>query len=185
VHTAKSDLDKAEGAVVRAQRSLARHREAHGRAVGAAVERHRAAAAAAVAGAADILAEAEAAAAREHIELPDCVPYSPAVLVVITAAHRAAARQRSVPDREFSKAAAAMVARAAPPQPAAGTVKWKGKLSDITGGIVDDGPVSISPGSSHTTQRIPAAIASLPPVAPPRLSATAVGAVARSVLRKR
>jgi len=188
VHLAKAELDQAEGAVVRAQRSLARLREAHGRTIGTAIARHREAAAAAVAGAAGILAEAEAAAAREYVELPDVVTYSAAILGVITAAQRSAVRQRAAPDREFSKAAAAMSARAAPPQPAAPT-KWTGRLSDITGGELDDGltPIPIKPGSSATTQRIPAAIANgaaSAPAAPLRLSAAAVGAVARSILRK-
>jgi len=189
VHLAKAELDQAEGAVVRAQRSLARLREAHGRTIGTAIARHREAAAAAVAGAAGILAQAEAAAAREHAELPDVVTYSAAILGVITAAHRSAARQRNGSDREFSKAAAAMAARAALPQPAAPT-KWTGKLSDIAGDrIVDDGliPIPIKPGSSHTTQRIPAAIANgavRAPAEPFRLSAAAVTATAR-LLRKK
>ncbi len=144
VHLAKAELDQAEGAVVRAQRSLARLREAHGRTIGTAIARHREAAAAAVAGAAGILAEAEAAAAREYVELPDVVTYSAAILGVITAAQRSAVRQRNGTDREFVRAAADMAARAALPQPPAPT-KWTGRLSDITGGVVDDEPVPIAP----------------------------------------
>jgi hypothetical protein len=183
VHRSKAELDKAEGEVVRAQRALGRHRERYGKTVAAAIERHRVAAAAAVAGAADILAIAAAAAATEHIELLDVVEYNSAIEGLVTAAHRAAWRQRQRRDGEFSKSAAAMAARAAPPAPPSGPIRWTGRMSDLVGGEVVDAPVPISPGSQTTVQRIPAA---LQPVAPPRHSTPiGIGAVARSILRKR
>jgi hypothetical protein len=56
----------------------------------------------------------------------------------------------------------------------------------MIGGEVADGPVPIIPGT--TTQRIPASVANgsaAVPAGPLRLSASAVGAAAHSILRKR
>jgi hypothetical protein len=186
---AKAAVAAAEGAVNRAQRALGRLRETHGRTICAAIDRHRAAAAAAVAGAADILAVAAAAAAAEHVELPEVITASPALEALATAAYRAAARQRNLADREFGRAAAAMWARGAP-RPTSEPTKWKARPEDFGGGVIDDGSIAvpIAPGSSMTTRRIPAAALAAgapPPAGPLRLSASAVGAMARSVLRKR
>jgi hypothetical protein len=155
VFAAKAAVDKAEAEVVRAQRALAKHREAYGRKIALAIERHRAAAAAAVTGATDILAVAAAAAAREFVTLPDVVEFSPAMQGMIEAAGRSRMAQQNRADRQFSRSAAAMAARAAPPQPAAGPIRWTGKLSEMS--EVVDGPVLISPRANTTTQRIPAA----------------------------
>jgi hypothetical protein len=188
IHRKKAALDAAEGEVVREQRALARDREAHGRTINTAIERHRLAAAAALAGGASILAEAAAAAAREFVILPDLVEHTPAMQGMIEAAGRSRMAQQNRAERQFSRSAASMAARAAPPQPAAST-KWTGKLSDMIGGEVVDGPIPISPGSSTTVQRIPPSAmangAAAAPVGPLRLSAATVGAAARLVLRKR
>jgi len=159
VHGARRDLDKAEAEVDRAQKALNRLREVQIARIAGAIERHRTAAAAAVAGAAAIFAAGEAAAAKEHGALPDCVPYSPDIDGMIVASYRTAQRQRNAADRKFDRAAAAMVARAAPPQPTAGPLKWKAKMTDFGGGTVDDGSTAVrpTPGANHTTQKIPQA----------------------------
>jgi hypothetical protein len=121
---------------------------------------------------------------RKHIELTDVLTFNSAIEGVITAAHRVAATQRNTADREFSRAAATMAARAAP-QPATAPASWRGRAQD--GGIVD-GATPIFSGSSHVSQRIPTPRASGTAAAaagPLRLSTAAVGAVARSILRKR
>ena len=108
---------------------------------------------------------------------------------VIEAAARSRMAQQNRADRQFSTAAAAMAARATPAQPTAGPIKWTGKLSEM-GGIVD-GPVPTFPGSNTTVQRFSAPAipggpaAARPPTGGLGLAASAVGAVARSVLRKR
>jgi len=138
-----------------AQQVLDRQRDEHGRTIAATVENYRAAAAAAVDRAAQILGTTAALAAAEHCALPDVLPYTPAIEGLIAEVHRAGWREKNRVDRAFSAAGAATAARRYEPPKI--PLTWRGKLSDVTGSVVENyDPVPIRPGSRDTRQKIPA-----------------------------
>jgi hypothetical protein len=156
VRSTKAALATADTVVAGAQQVLNRHRDEYARTISAAVESYRAAAAAAVAGAAEILATTEALATKEHFALPDVLPYRPEIASLVAAAHRAAWREKNRGERALSAAGAAIGARRY--EPPRIPLTWRGKLSDVTGGVVEEGPVPARPGSSDTREKIPASV---------------------------
>jgi len=178
---AKAAVEKAEVKITAASQALALRRREYGAEIAAAVELYRAAAAAAVDRGSRILEITAALAAAEHIELPDALSWTPAIQGLMNEAGRAVYRETRRVDGIFNAAARAISARL--PKPAKPELSWVGKLSDVIGNVVEDGPIRTKPESTTTSQRI--LFDPTTGTRPAPAGAFGLAALASSVVRKR